>query len=269
MHWAGRAGAGAGGTGDFVLSLRLAELTAPTARAALAGNPVILLPLGSFEDQGPTAPMGDYLCADAIALRIAEASTAAGVACFVAPVLPFGGADWFGSVPGGIALAPATIRAVVADMLGALLRHGLTRLLVLNGHGGNETPIREATLRIARETGVTVPSFYLWRVAATLLPPGARAGHGGDPLASVAWHLFPGLCDPASGAAPGPAGEVLGLPVSGFGTVRFEGVDIDVPMEFVAIGPTGDSRLADARRGEALVQRLVAVGVALARHLSR
>jgi creatinine amidohydrolase len=244
-------------------------MTAPAVRAALAGNPVILLPMGSFEDQGPHAPMGDYLSADAIALRIAGRATGQGVPCFVAPVLPFGGADWFGSVPGAIALGPGTIRAVVADMLGAFLRHGLTRLLVLNGHGGNEAPIREATLQISRERRVVVPSFYLWKVAATLLDPDSRktAGHGADPLASVAWHLFPELCDPARAGAPGPPGTVLGLPVSGFGTVRFDGVDIDVPMEFDAVGPTGDARGASAERGAALVERLVEIGAALARHL--
>ena len=47
--------------------LRLAELTATEAREALAENPVILLPMGSHEDQGPHAPMGDYLLTDAIA----------------------------------------------------------------------------------------------------------------------------------------------------------------------------------------------------------
>ena len=38
--------------------LRLAELTATEAREALAGNPVILLPMGSHEDQGLHAPGG-------------------------------------------------------------------------------------------------------------------------------------------------------------------------------------------------------------------
>lgn len=222
--------------------------------------------MGSFEDHGPAAPMGDFLHADAIAERIAARAGARGVAAYVAPVLPFGGADWFGSVPGAIALSPATIRAVIADMLAALLRHGLTRLLILNGHGGNEAPIREATLAVSRAHGVTIPSLYLWKVAATLLPGDGRAGHGGDPVGSVARQLFPALC-PAP-AAPAQSGQVLGLPVSGFGTVRFEGVDIDMPMEFDRIGPTGDPTAATPERGAVLVERLVEIGAALAAHLA-
>ena len=108
--------------------LRLAELTATEAREALAENPVILLPMGSHEDQGPHAPMGDYLLADAIAERIAARASTRGTACFLAPVLPFGGADYFGSSPGGIALGQATLHAVIADMLAALLRQGLRNL---------------------------------------------------------------------------------------------------------------------------------------------
>jgi hypothetical protein len=75
--------------------LRMAELTSAETRQALAHDPVLLLPLGSFEDQGPHAPMGDFLSADAVAGRIAERATQDGTPCLVAPTLPFGAADFF------------------------------------------------------------------------------------------------------------------------------------------------------------------------------
>ena len=84
--------------------VRMAELTGGEARVLYPRNPLILLPMGSHEDQGPHAPMGDYLSAEAVALRIADRATEAGTEAFVAPVLPFGGADYFGSMPGGISL---------------------------------------------------------------------------------------------------------------------------------------------------------------------
>ena len=58
--------------------VRMAELTGSEARALYPHNPVILLPMGSHEDQGPHAPMGDYLSADAIAERIARRCGARG-----------------------------------------------------------------------------------------------------------------------------------------------------------------------------------------------
>src|SRR5580765_8402318 len=137
---------------------RMGELTGGEAREAAARNPVILLPLGSHEDQGPHAPMGDYLSAERVAERIAERATAQGTETYVAPVLPFGGADYFGTMPMGIALSQSTLRAVLTDMLACLLRHNLTRLIVINGHGGNVQAVHEATQVIYREHKVLIPS---------------------------------------------------------------------------------------------------------------
>ena len=110
-------------TGEHT-KVRMAELTGGEARAVYKRNPVLLLPMGSHEDQGPHAPMGDYLSADALAELIARRAGERGVETLIAPALPFGGADYFGSMPGGISLNQSTLRAVLSDMLGCLVRHG-------------------------------------------------------------------------------------------------------------------------------------------------
>jgi creatinine amidohydrolase len=257
--------------------VRLSELTGGEAREVLARRPVILLPLGSQEDQGPHAPMGDYLSADAVAARIAAAATAAGTETLVAPVLPFGGADYFGTMPGGIALGQATLRAVLSDMFACLLRHDLDRLIVINGHGGNVQAIHDTTQEIYRAQKVLIPSLYLWRMAYALLPElrgkevaAKSAGHGGDPLTSVAYHLFPDICRPDL-APDGPIRqEVLGLPVSNFGAVKFQGVEVQVPVELDELAPNGvwhaDPKLCTAEAGAAIVDRLVAIGAAFVAH---
>ena len=168
------------------------------AKEILAQGPVVLLPMGSHEDQGPHAPMGDYLLAEAVAERIAIRASEAGTRTLVAPVLPFGGADYFGAMPGGIAISQATLVAVLRDMFDCLLRHGVSKLIVINGHGGNVGPIHEVTSEIHRAKGVTIPSLYLWRIGYGLLPgilgadkAKAVSSHGADPLTSIALHLFP------------------------------------------------------------------------------
>jgi creatinine amidohydrolase len=244
-------------------------------RALAARRPVILLPLGSHEDQGPHAPMGDYLSAERVAELIAARATAAGTETVVAPVLPFGGADYFGTMPGGIALGQATLRAVLADMFACLLRHDLTRLVVINGHGGNVQAIHEVTQDIYRARRILIPSFYLWRVAygflAEILGDAAAkraAGHGADPLTSVAMHLFPALIRPDLVPEAPVAPVVKGMTVSGLGSVRFAGVDINVPLELDEMAPNGvsggDPRLCSAATGARLVERLVEIGAALA-----
>ena len=42
-----------------MMKYRMGEITALEMREILPARPVVLLPLGNFEDQGPHAPMGD------------------------------------------------------------------------------------------------------------------------------------------------------------------------------------------------------------------
>jgi creatinine amidohydrolase len=257
----------------------LAQLTGDEARDILAQNPVILLPMGSHEDQGPHAPMGDYLCADEMARRIALRARENGVPTLVASVLPFGGADYFGSMIGGIALSQATLRAVLADIIGCLLRHGLTRLVVINGHGGNVAAVHEVCQEVYKAQGVLIPSLYLWRIGYGMLPSilgadGARrsAGHGADPLTSVVMALFPELVRADLVPEPQPAPRVLGLEASGFATVRFGEADVGVPVEIDELAPNGvfkaDPRLCSAETGAIVVERLTAYGADFLAHFA-
>ena len=149
--------------------LKIAELTSEESRQFLNEDAVILLPMGSLEDQGTHAPMGDYLAAERVALDIARAARAEGVPTFVAPVIPFGGEDYFGSTHGGIAVSQSTLVAVLDDMFRCLSRHGLTKLLVINGHGGNVGAINEVSQKWRRQNGMFVASMYLWQISYELL----------------------------------------------------------------------------------------------------
>jgi creatinine amidohydrolase len=257
--------------------VRMSELTGGEARAEYAANPAILLPMGSHEDQGPHAPMGDYLLADAIAERIARRAGERGTRTLVAPVVPFGGADYFGSMPGGIALGQATLRAVIGDMLAALLRHGLTRIVVINGHAGNVQAIHDATHPIWVERRILIPSLYLWRIGYSLLPAivgaeraGRVSGHGADPLTSIGLHLFPDLMRPDLVPDPLPLGEVAGLKLTAFGVARFEGAEVAVPVEYHEVAANGvrggDPRLSARETGEALVEQLTEIGARFVAH---
>jgi creatinine amidohydrolase len=263
-------------TGDHT-KVRMAELTGGEARAVYKRNPVLLLPMGSHEDQGPHAPMGDYLSADALAELIARRAGERGVETLIAPALPFGGADYFGSMPGGISLNQSTLRAVLSDMLGCLVRHGLTRLIVINGHGGNVQAIHDATQPFWVQRQILIPSFYLWRVGYGLLPgivgeekAKLVSGHGADPLTSVAMHLFPHLMRPELTPDPEPLQQVMGMPATAFGVARFEGAEIAVPVEYHEIAPqgvrAGDPRLCSPETGAKLVEQLTELGARFVAH---
>jgi creatinine amidohydrolase len=259
----------------------MATITGGEARALYAENPVILLPMGSQEDQGPHAPMGDYLLAEKISELIALRATANGVRTVVAPVIPFGGAEHFGPMPGGIALEPATLSLVLGDIFDNLLRHKLTRIVVINGHGGNVEPIRSVTRGLHRKSGLVVPSLYLWRICYAIMPAllGAEkaarvAGHGGDPLTSIGLHLFPGVLRPdmIPEQRPLKTEESLGLPFVGLGTAQFEGVEVGLPHEYDAIYNEGvgkgDPRLCSAETGAVLTEKLTDICARFVAHFA-
>jgi creatinine amidohydrolase len=244
---------------------RLSDSTAPAFAESVSGNPVILLPLGSHEDHGPHLPMGDYLLTEEMAGRIARRANGLGVKTFIAPGLPFGVSDYFGSSPGGLALSASTFRAVLSDLIAGLRRHGLTKIIILNGHGGNVPVIHEVTLQIRLGTGMVIPSVYLWKLARrfmeTRLGPGhqARFGHGAEPLLSVTKAIFG---DRVFSAEPATANarQMLGLPATEFGELDFQGMPIGVPLEFdqvPRVATTSAWPLADAALGQRVAEDLV------------
>jgi creatinine amidohydrolase len=258
------------------LRVRLAELASAEVRERLARGPVLLLPMGSLEEQGPHAPMGDFLLADRLATLMAERAAFAGIEALVLPPIPFGGADWFGSVPGGVSLRQTTLAALLEDVLSCLARHGSDRVLIVNGHSGNATTIDLVTRGIALAGRRLAPCLHLWRSLAArweaLGGDRATLGHGADPLWSVALALFPELCRPDLMRGPEPPPPVLGLPVTGFGTLDAFGLDVTVPIELDRIAPSGvvggDPARGSAELGARAVAWIVEAGARLIAHLA-
>lgn len=250
--------------------VHMGTLTGGEARQIYETNPVILLPMGSHEDQGPHAPMGDYLLAEKIAELTAIRASNKGVRTLVAPVVPFGGVDYFGPMPGGIALSQGLLTKVIEEMVTCLYRHSLTRIIVINGHGGNVGPIGEVAREMYVKHRRIIPSLYLWRIAYGMIPEivgadvGKRvSGHGADPLTSIGMHLFPELIrkDMIPAAKPLKMDGKLGLEFKALGAANFEGAEVNMPHEYDEIYHQGvaggDPNLSSASTGANLTERLV------------
>lgn len=260
-------------------NVHMGTIAGGEARKIFARNPVILLPMGSHEDQGPHAPMGDYLLAEKIAELAALRAHALGAPAYVAPVLPFGGGDFFGPMTGGIAISQATLTSVIGDMIDSLHRNGLTRLVVINGHGGNVGPIAEVARELYRHEEIVLPSLYLWRIGYGLLPKilgpekaAQAAGHGADPLTSIGLHLFPDLMRPdlVPEAKALKRDPLLDLPFTQLGAASFEGHEVAMPNEYDEVYNSGVARgnpkLSSAETGKALTEQLVEICARFIKH---
>lgn len=262
--------------------VHMGTITGGEARELFASRPIVLLPMGSHEDQGPHAPMGDYLLAEKIAELAALQATERGVRTVVAPVLPFGGVDVFGPMPGGIALSQATLTLVIREMIDRLRDHGLDRIIVINGHGGNVGPIAEVAREAYRADGLVIPSLYLWRIAYGLLPKlvGAEkakavSGHGADPLSSIGLHLFASLQRPDLMPKPAPLkrDKALDLQFTGLGTASFEGAEVGMPQGYDEVYHDGvgggDPNLSSKETGAALTEELTGVCARFIEHFAQ
>lgn len=124
--------------------------------AAVARDPRCILPIGSTEQHAQLS-----LCVDMILAERVATEAAAPLDILVFPVMPYGLAPYFNAYPGTISLRVETLMAVVRDVMASLRRAGFRRILIVNGHGGNN-PVGALAQELMAEYGDTAIKFHNW-----------------------------------------------------------------------------------------------------------
>lgn len=116
------------------LPFRLEELTAPDyIKAVEKSSKTCILPIGVFEKHGPHLPLGtDLYAAREFAMRAAEKEYTV-----VFPWYYFSQINEAKQQPGTIAYSPELIWKVLQETLDELARNGFDKIIIVNGHGGN------------------------------------------------------------------------------------------------------------------------------------
>jgi creatinine amidohydrolase len=100
---------------------------------------VAVLPLGATEPHNLHLPYGtDTLQVEAIAGRACAIAHARGARVVLLPAIPYGTETNQMHFPMAMNLNPSTLARVIGDLVDSLGTHGVDRLLILNGHGGND-----------------------------------------------------------------------------------------------------------------------------------
>jgi creatinine amidohydrolase len=165
----------------------------------------VFLPVGALEQHGPHLPLGT----DSMLARAVAAGAAAAVGGLVAPTLSYG----YKSQPkcgggqhfrGTTSLDAATLIGQVRDTVREFARHGLERLVLVNGHYENQWFMIEGVdlgLRDCPGSHLSVMRLDYWdfcteQTLATVFPegfPGFALEHAAVIETSMMLHLFPRL----------------------------------------------------------------------------
>jgi creatinine amidohydrolase/Fe(II)-dependent formamide hydrolase-like protein len=114
---------------------------------------VALLPVGALEQHGPHSPLDtDAFDAQHLAERVAEACTEPRP--LVLPLIPYGVSYHHDDFPGTISVSNETLARLVYEIGISAARNGVTKLVIVNGHGGNAPTLQFASQMINRDAHI-------------------------------------------------------------------------------------------------------------------
>ena len=134
------------------------NLTRPEIERLRDEGAIVIIPTGSIEQHGPHLPVGaDYLISTGYAERVAKIlHDRYGKSAVVAPSVAVANSLHHMSFPGTISLQPATYMQWLLEYCQCIAQHGFTKIVMINGHGGNVVPTETAIITINEKLGFPV-----------------------------------------------------------------------------------------------------------------
>jgi creatinine amidohydrolase len=191
----------------------------------------------------------------------------------ILPTVSVGYSRHHDDFPGTLSLSHETLLHQIVETAGSALRLGVTNLLIVNAHGGNEGVAQVALEQIGHAwPGCTVARTTWWQVASDALLQITETGPGGighacefetSLLMAVAPHLVDAAAVPERENVPAfgwDTGDMLrSAPATRY--QRF--------AEVSSTGVFGDPRASSPEKGERISEVVVERLVALVRSLRR
>lgn len=165
---------------------------------------VAILPWGATEAHNLHLPYGtDVFESTGVAEAAAEAAWERGARVVVLPTVPFGVNTQQLDIPLTINMKPSTQARVLADVVESLEAHRVSKLLVLNGHGGND--FRQMIRELQAETPIFLCQVAWYQIPGTHEMFDEPGDHAGELETSLMMHLHPRLVRPLEEAGSGAA----------------------------------------------------------------
>jgi creatinine amidohydrolase len=222
-------------------------LTSSTSRDVRErGAQVAVLPVGSFEQHGTHLPLiTDTIVACGIARAVADVYD-----LFLLPPITLSCSHEHGRFPGTVSVSSRTLQAAIDDVATSLTQSGISKLVVVNGHGGNyvlSNIVQEANVASSRM--ILFPGNTDWaaaRIAAGCETDDHADMHAGEAETSILLSMTPDLVREGWQTADWQAPERPDLLLVGM-----DG--------YTASGVIGTPSAASAAKGAALIDALTSL----------
>lgn len=238
------------------MTLLLSELSWPAVNTLPRDTPVVL-PIAALEQHGPHLPLfTDSFLVGEVARR---ANEALGDRVLFAPVMWLGNSHHHLDSAGTMTAAPRVYLDMLRTMADCVLAHGFNRIVLLNGHGGNNVPGQQVLYELRqshrdrKDLLLLLANYWALGSDPAQCIPGLkhRIEHACQWETSMMLRLRPDLVGDFRSVAKAEWGNPF-QPASRAWTMP------DVSAE----GHVGEPALASAEIGEALFQTFAADAVA-------
>lgn len=165
---------------------------------------VAVLPWGATEAHNTHLPYAtDTIETQFVATAAAKVAWERGARVLVLPAVPFGVNTGQREVPFCLNMMPGTQAALLRDILPALQDHGVRKLVILNGHGGND--FKQIIRELQPSTPMVLSQVNWYQVVPAAEYFDEPGDHAGELETSVMLEIAPGLVRPLGRAGPGKA----------------------------------------------------------------
>jgi len=215
---------------------------------------VAVLPFGATEPDNLHMPYGtDNFEVEEVANRACERAYKAGAKVILLPTIPYGVNTNHLKIPGALAcsVTPSTLLHLLTDLVDSLERQNIRKLVLLNGHGGNE--LKPLMRELHHRTRVFLCLCDWFRMAADIYPKIFEkfGEHADEVETSLGLAFFPELVHPELADAGAAKPTKLEAVNRGW-------ISITRPWHLATTNTgLGDPRAATAEKGRQLMDILV------------
>ncbi|MDZ4723477.1 MAG: creatininase family protein [candidate division Zixibacteria bacterium] len=150
----------------------------------------LILPVGTVEAHGSACLGTDNFIPETISDGIAEQLNA-----LIAPTVNYGITRSLARYPGGSTIKPETFSLYIRDILDSSANSGFKNIIIMNGHGGNNSALKSTALDFHYAKKCNVAVIHWWELCAQMTEQffGHAGGHAGTDETAMVHAVDPSL----------------------------------------------------------------------------